>query len=57
MLVMLAWKPVEGQRLLDVLLHPGDKPRILGLPFADPGGEIGAGFRQVPAIVQPAEFL
>ena len=43
MLVVLARQTVEGQRLLDVLLDPGDELGIAVAPFGEPGGEIAAG--------------
>ena len=53
----LARQPVETEGLLDVFLDPGDQPRILGLLLADPGGEVGTEFREIPTVVQPAQLL
>jgi hypothetical protein len=44
-------------RLLDVLLDPADQPRILSLPLADQGNEVGPRFGEISPIVQPAQFL
>ena len=55
-LVMGGGKPVEGERLLDVLLHPVAKLRVLRLPFGQSGGEVPPGLGRVPPVVEPAEL-
>ena len=39
--MMLAREPVEGERLLNLLLDPPDEFRIAGFPFGDPIGISG----------------
>ncbi len=55
--MMLARKPVEGERLLDRFLDPSDEFRIAGSPFGDPRGEVLARLLDPTAVVEPAQFL
>jgi hypothetical protein len=69
MLMMLARKPVEGERLFDGFLDPSDEFWIAGRPFGDPSGEILAGLIDRTAVPrvrplagprtgsEPAQFL
>ena len=54
--VMLAGQPVEGQRLLDVLLDPGTEPGVGRLPFGEPSRQIPPGLGEIAPVVQPAEL-
>ena len=49
-------QPVIGERLLDVLLHPGAELRIFRLPFAEPGRDVAADLGQLAPVVKPAQL-
>ena len=55
--MVLARQAVEGERLLDGLLDPGDELRITRAPFGDPGGKVAAGLLDRAAVVEPAQLL
>src|ERR1700739_2030414 len=57
MLMMLAREPVEGERLLDGFLGPGDEFRVTGCPFGDPSGEVATGLLDRASVVEPAQLL
>jgi hypothetical protein len=57
MLMMLAGKPVEGQRLFDRFLDPSDEFGIAGGSFGDPCGEVLARLFDRTTVVKPAQFL
>src|SRR6516165_9907562 len=57
MLMVLAGKPIERERLFNGFLDPSDELRIAGSPFGDPGGEVLAGLLDRPAVVKPAQLL
>jgi hypothetical protein len=54
---MLARQAIEGQRLLDRLLGPGDQARVAPLPFGNPGGQIAPRLLDRAAVVEPAQLL
>ena len=57
MLMVLERQAIEGERLLDGLLDPGDELWGAGAPFGDPGRQISAGLLDRAPVVEPAQFL
>jgi hypothetical protein len=57
MLMMLARKPIEGERLFDGFLDPSDELRITDYPFGDPCGEVLAGLLDRAPVIEPAQLL
>ena len=57
MLMVLERQAIEGQRLFDILLDPGDELWVAGAPFGDPGGEVAAGLVDRAPVVEPAQLL
>jgi hypothetical protein len=57
MLMVLARKPVEGERFLDGFFDPTHEFGIAGCPFGDPCGEVLAGLLDRTPIIEPAQFL
>src|SRR3954451_390337 len=57
MLMMLAWQPIESQRLVDILFDPAGQLWVFAGPFGEPGGEIATRFSKVTAIIEPAQLL
>jgi hypothetical protein len=55
-LVVLARQPVEGQRLLDVLLGPAAQLGIGRLPLGEPGREGTSCLGEVAPVVEPPEL-
>ena len=54
--MVLAGQPVEGQRLLDVLLDPAAELGVGRLPLGEPGRQIPPGLGEVAPVVEPAEL-
>jgi hypothetical protein len=50
MLKVLAWQPVEGQRLVDIVFDPAGELRILRRPLGEPGGQIAARLDEIAPI-------
>ena len=57
MLMVLAGKPVEGERLLDGFLDPCDELGVAGFPFGDPCCEVLPRLFEGATIVKPAQLL
>jgi hypothetical protein len=55
LVVVLARQPIEGERLLDVLLDPAAELGIGRLPLGEPGRQVAPGFGEVAPIVEPPE--
>src|SRR5271166_3786691 len=57
MLMVLERQAIEGERLLDILLDPGDELWVAGAPFGDPDRQISAGLLDRTPVVEPAQLL
>ena len=57
MLMVLERQAIEGERLVDGLLDPGDEFWVAGAPFGDPGRQIAAGLVDRASVVEPAQLL
>ena len=55
--MVLAWQPVEGERLLDGVFDPGDELLVASVPLADPSCEIAAGLFDRAPVIEPVQFL
>ena len=47
---------IIGQRLLDVVLDSVAQPRILGLPFGKPCGDVAPHLGEIAPVVEPAQL-
>jgi len=48
--MVLAWQPVEGQRLVYIVFDPAGELRILRRPLGEPGGQIAARLDEIAPI-------